>query len=250
MSIFVKGTTISSITDFDGKYSIAAKEGDIIVYNFIGYISSNVKITKNNIYTIVLTEDSSSLDEVVVTGYGTSKRRADNDEEMDMALSAESKLSGVVPGIQIRGAASIDSNSKPLIIVDGIPFNGKIEDIDQNNILSINVLKNSEATALYGTQATNGVIVIATKTGQAALSQELSQVKARTNFNETAFFYPNLRTDENGNMSFSFTTPEALTQWKLQLLAHTKTLQTATKTLTTVTQKELMVIPKCTTIFT
>ncbi|MFD1162699.1 alpha-2-macroglobulin family protein [Hwangdonia seohaensis] len=68
-------------------------------------------------------------------------------------------------------------------------------------------------------------------------------IKIRKNFNETAFFFPQLKTDEAGNVSFSFTTPEALTQWKLQLLAHTKTLESATKTLTTITQKELMVIP-------
>src|SRR5690606_33084970 len=68
-------------------------------------------------------------------------------------------------------------------------------------------------------------------------------VQIRKNLQETAFFFPQLQTDKDGNVSFSFTTPEALTQWKLQLLAHTKTLENATKTLTTVTQKELMVIP-------
>jgi uncharacterized protein YfaS (alpha-2-macroglobulin family) len=72
---------------------------------------------------------------------------------------------------------------------------------------------------------------------------DLSSVKIRTNFNETAFFYPHLKTDENGNISFNFTVPEALTQWKLQLLAHTKEFASATKTLFTVTQKELMVLP-------
>jgi uncharacterized protein YfaS (alpha-2-macroglobulin family) len=72
---------------------------------------------------------------------------------------------------------------------------------------------------------------------------DLSDVKIRKNFNETAFFYPHLKTDKNGNVSFNFTVPEALTQWKLQLLSHTKKLATATKTLTTVTQKELMVLP-------
>lgn len=72
---------------------------------------------------------------------------------------------------------------------------------------------------------------------------DFNNVKIRKNLNETAFFFPQLKTDEDGNVSFSFTTSEALTQWKLQLLAHTKTLESATKTLTTVTQKELMVIP-------
>ncbi len=78
---------------------------------------------------------------------------------------------------------------------------------------------------------------------QEELLKKITMVKARKNFNETAFFYPQLRTDRKGKVSFNFTIPEALTKWKLQLLAHTKKLQAASKSLTTITQKELMVTP-------
>ncbi|WP_418602585.1 carboxypeptidase-like regulatory domain-containing protein [Hwangdonia sp.] len=88
------------------------------------------------------------------------------------------------------------------------------------------------------TEQTGGTVI-----AEITKKPNFDNIKIRKNLNETAFFFPQLKTDEDGNVSFSFTTPEALTQWKLQLLAHTKTLESATKTLTTITQKELMVIP-------
>ena len=89
----------------------------------------------------------------------------------------------------------------------------------------------------------NGAIVITTKSGTFATENELQKVQARTNFNETAFFYPHITTNQQGEIQFNFTIPEALTKWKLQLLAHTKQAATGIKSLTTVTQKELMVLP-------
>ena len=105
------------------------------------------------------------------------------------------------------------------------------------------VLKGAAATDLYGARAANGVIIITTKKGKAQLDKMLSRVQARTDLRETAFFYPQLKTDAEGNVSFSFDTPEALTRWKLQLLAHNKSLAVGYKSLQTVTQKELMVSP-------
>ena len=115
--------------------------------------------------------------------------------------------------------------------------------LDTNNILSTSILKGASAVAIYGAKGANGVVIITTKAGQEKLDKELSKVKTRKNFKETAFFYPQLQTDKTGKVSFSFTMPEALTRWKLQLLAHTKDLKSASKTLQIVTQKELMVVP-------
>ena len=238
VSVIIKGTSTGVSTDFDGNFTIEAKKGKRLLFSYLGFESSEVKVSKNNIYNIVLTEDSSSLDEVVVVGYGTQRK---------------SDLTGAVAGVQaealdleetviIRGLSSIDSKNKPLYIIDGVPYDGD-PNIDPNEILSIEVLKDASATALYGARAANGVIIITTKKGQQKLEQALQKVKTRKNFNETAFFYPNLKTDEEGNFSFSFTMPEALTKWKLQLLAHTKEAISASKTLTTITQKELMVLP-------
>src|SRR5690606_22898396 len=110
--------------------------------------------------------------------------------------------------------------------------------LNSNEIGQISILKDAAATALYGSQAANGVIVITTKKGAG-----FDKVPIRKNLRETAFFFPQLKTDESGKISFTFTSPEALTRWKLQLLAHTKTLENGIKTLEAVTQKELMVLP-------
>ncbi|TYA70196.1 TonB-dependent receptor plug domain-containing protein [Seonamhaeicola marinus] len=253
-NVIVKGTSIGTTTDFDGKFTIEARPKDELVVSFLGYNSETVLIKKNNLLTISLTPNNASLDEVVVVGYGTQKKKALTGavsrvsseeilaapaEDLDKAL--EGKIAGVSikneSKIKIRGNASI-SEKPPLYVIDGKLVEGN-PNIDPKDILSVDVLKDAASTAIYGTRGANGVIIITTKKGL----QELTNVQARKNLKETAFFFPHLKTDDEGNVRFSFTTPEALTQWKLQLLAHTKNLESATKTLTTVTQKELMVTP-------
>ncbi|WP_233265898.1 alpha-2-macroglobulin family protein [Formosa sp. L2A11] len=141
-----------------------------------------------------------------------------------------------VPFSVIRGTDSVSAENQPLYIIDGVV--SKTNNINKEDISKIEVLKPNEATALYGSKGANGVIIITTKNGSS-----FNTVKVRTNLKETAFFFPQLQTNSDGDVNFSFTSPEALTQWKLQLLAHTKTMQSAQSTFTTVTQKELMVQP-------
>lgn len=244
-NIQIKGTNFGAQTDFDGKYIIKIKKGDVLKYSYLGYSTKEILVNKQTNINIKLEEDASALDEVVVIGYGTQKRKA-----LTGAISMlNGKASGVeveeitknVPFVQITGVARIDGLNHPIYVIDGVIVD-KL-DINQNEIAELSILKDIAATSLYGARAANGVIIITTKSGQAKLDQELSKVKARKNFKETAFFFPQLRTDKNGKVSFSFTMPEALTRWKLQLLAHTKDLKSASKTLQTVTQKELMVVP-------
>ncbi|RKE90975.1 alpha-2-macroglobulin family protein [Ichthyenterobacterium magnum] len=142
--------------------------------------------------------------------------------------------------IILRGTGAINGNIEPLFVIDGVLVDQTtFKNINPDDIVEYKILKNSEATTLYGKKGKNGVIIITTKNNQ----NKLSQIKLRKNLQETSFFFPQLQTDAEGNVSFSFTTPEALTRWKLQLLAHTKTLESAVTSLETVTQKELMVIP-------
>jgi TonB-dependent SusC/RagA subfamily outer membrane receptor len=174
---------------------------------------------------VAVTSNQVLEDQVVVTGYGTQAKK-------DVA-SATSQIS-------IRGINSIESAAKPLYVVDG-EIVTSIEDIDPSDIISTNVMKGGAATALYGTQAANGVILITTK--NAAKKNQEADIKLRTNFNETAFFFPDLKTDSAGNISFSFTMPEALTRWKFQAMAYTKELAFGYGTVNIVTQKDLMVQP-------
>ncbi|MEY8847430.1 MG2 domain-containing protein [Psychroserpens sp. XS_ASV72] len=140
----------------------------------------------------------------------------------------------------LRGRNSVIGDESVLYIVDGVPLNeANFKKINESDIKSISVLKSDEAKALYGNRGAGGVIVVTTKEG---FKSQLN-IKIRKNLQETAFFFPQLQTDEEGHVSFNFTSPEALTKWKLQLLAHTKTMESHISTLESVTQKELMVAP-------
>jgi TonB-dependent SusC/RagA subfamily outer membrane receptor len=268
-TILIKGTTEGTQTDFDGKYIIYANKGDVIDYSFISMESQSVVIEKSKILNIKLENLTNALlGEVVVEGYRTTTTRANSSVAVTTITSANFEgrpnanfvetLQGQVPGLHIttgsgqpgandtiiiRGAASIDGSAQPLYIIDGVPLSeNEFRNLNPNDISNISVLKNATATNLYGSRGANGVIIIKTKTGDDEL-KALQQVKARKNFNETAFFYPQLTTDKDGKLSFSFTTPEALTEWKLRLLAHNKKAISGYFENTFVTQKDLMVVP-------
>ena len=244
VNVQIKGTSFGTETDFDGNYSIKIKKGDVLVVNYLGYKSVEYLIDSQTNIDVRLEEDASSLDEVVVVGYGTQTRKSLTGA-ISIVEAEEANYDTGQPGanslVELRGVNSLDGNSQPLYVVDGVI----VDSFDENgsNITNISILKDAAATALYGSRGANGVVIITTKAGQEKIDAALSQVQARKNFKETAFFYPQLKTDKEGKVSFSFTMPEALTRWKLQLLAHSTTLKSATKTLQTVTQKELMVVP-------
>jgi TonB-dependent SusC/RagA subfamily outer membrane receptor len=267
-TIIITGTTEGTQTDFDGKYIIYANKGDVIFYSFIGLKDKIFVVEKSNIVNIKLDENLSMalLEEVVVTGYGSMQKsgmtasattinsgkfegrpgdfvQTLQGQVLGLKITTGSGQPGANDTIIIRGAASIDGSAQPLYIIDGVPLSeNEFRNLNPNDISTISVLKDATATNLYGSRGANGVIIIKTKTGDDEL-KALQQVKARKNFNETAFFYPQLITDKDGKLSFSFTTPEALTEWKLRLLAHNKKAISGYFENTFVTQKDLMVVP-------
>ncbi|WP_452222902.1 alpha-2-macroglobulin family protein [Lacinutrix chionoecetis] len=259
VNITLNNSTKVITTDSNGYFTIDAKFGDKITLRYVGSEKSII-IDKGNSLKIYF--NNNTLGQVVVTDLGI-KRKSDapttvyqEEKESLQDATIVNSLSGKVSGLTIsqnpngvsgdtrivlRGNRSISGNKNALVVIDGkISTNEILESLNPNNIISVEVLKGAEGTALYGSQGANGVIVVITSNNPDA---NFSNVKIRKNLQETAFFFPQLETDNNGNVSFSFTTPEALTKWKLQLLAHTKTLEHATTSLTTVTQKELMVLP-------
>lgn len=159
-----------------------------------------------------------SLEAAVVTGYG---------------------IPGSTNNMIIRGISSMEGNENALYVIDGVVYD-KAPTLNSDDIQSINVLKGEQATAIYGARGANGVIIITTKKGA---NVALDQVKARTNLNETAYFYPNLKTDAKGNIIVEFTTPESLTEWKFMAIAHTPDLKTGYLEQNVRTQKDLMVVP-------
>lgn len=266
VNVVVTGTTRGTVTDAKGEYMLRATKGEQLTFSFIGFATAEITLGRQNVVDASMTADIQQLTEVVVTAQGlTVEKRAlgyavsrvasmGSDEEEGIARLLAGRIPGVTitnvgagssPQVVIRGYTTIQGASNPLFVIDGQPMISAVEtaNIDPADIESVQVLKGEAATVLYGDQGKNGVVIINTKSGQKKIDEELSKVNARKNFNETAFFYPHLTTDEEGRIKFTFTTPESLTRWKLQLMAHNRELQTTSKTLYAVTQKDFMVTP-------
>ncbi|WP_405351307.1 MG2 domain-containing protein [Nonlabens sp. Asnod3-H03] len=259
-TILIKGSGRAVTTDFDGVFSIQAIPEDVLAFSFAGYTPQEITVGSQEVVNVVMKE---SLNAVIVTAYGTAMMSSEmiqnepvGDFEMiidgkapGLLVNAGSGQPGVAAKVRIRGTVSIDGANDPLYIVDGeVVTGGEFAKMNANSFNSVSVLKDAQATALYGSRAAAGVIVISTKDGVTSndlilREMNLNNVQARKNLQETAFFFPELRTDEKGNLKFSFTSPEALTQWKLRLLAHDKKGKTAQLEQLVVTQKELNVIP-------
>lgn len=188
-NIIVKGTSTGVITDFDGNYSIKVKDSDaILVFSYIGFKTKEVAVDGNNKLNVVLESDLGELAAVVLVGYGTVKKSditgsiasiktedIQSTQNVSIAQAIQGRAAGVTatkssgtpganPTITIRGAGTV-RNSGPLYIVDGIPIND-ITNINMADAASVEVLKDASATAIYGSRAANGVILIQTKKGK------------------------------------------------------------------------------------
>lgn len=189
-NVMVKGTSNGTITDIDGNYSISgANSSSVLVFTFIGYKSQEVACKGQHEINVVLAEDSQTLDEVVVVGYGSLSKKelsssivqVDKSEFQQGAMNNPMEmLTGKVAGLnvnntasanpnsgsslQIRGATSITASNDPLIVIDGIA-GGDIRNLSSQDIESMTVLKDAASAAIYGTRGANGVILITTKKG-------------------------------------------------------------------------------------
>jgi TonB-dependent starch-binding outer membrane protein SusC len=186
-SIRIKGTTMGTMSDMDGSYSLQVYPNSVLSISYVGYINSDIPINKREYITVTLQENSKKIDEVVVVGYG-SQKKSDltgsvaivNMKEMkkisnsNMSTMLEGKIAGVSvttdgypgadPTVRIRGIGSFNDVS-PLYVVDGVPVGTTIRDFSPSDIESMQVLKDASAAAIYGARAANGVIIITTKQG-------------------------------------------------------------------------------------
>ncbi len=201
-TIMVKGTTQGTITDIDGKYEITTSEDGVLVFSYIGMQTREENVNSRAIINVALSSDIVGLEEFVVVAYGTQQKRnvigslsgvSSSDFEDIPMVSFETALQGRAPGlsmssgsrageastIRIRGTSSISASSQPLYVIDGVPqgdyimgYTGNnsqmtpLSTVDPNDIESIQVLKDAAAAALYGSRASNGVILITTKRGK------------------------------------------------------------------------------------
>lgn len=190
-NILVKGTNSGTITDMNGNFSLEVDKNATLVVSYIGFADQEIKVGNQTSLSIVLKEDVAALDEVIVIGYGTTKRKdftgsvssvklEDSPIALSPNLNALESLKGNVsgldigatnsaggqPSMQMRGQKSISGSNDPLIVVDGVIFMGSINDINPNDIASFDVLKDATSAAAYGSRSANGVIIITTKKGK------------------------------------------------------------------------------------
>ncbi len=201
VSIVVKGTTTGTVTDMDGKYTLSnVPDNAKLVFSFIGFTASEVAFTNQAEINVTLQEDTKQIEEVVAIGYGTAKKRdltgavaqvKTEQLQNEKPQSVQDILRGNVAGLsvgyaslakgggdlEIRGDNTLKTASSPLIVLDGVIYQGGMEDINPNDIETIDVLKDASSSAVYGARASNGVVIVTTKKGK--------QGKPMINFNSS-----------------------------------------------------------------
>jgi alpha-2-macroglobulin len=253
VSVVVKGTAIGTVTDGDGLYSLSCPPNAVLVFSFIGLKTQEISVTTQSSVDIVMEGDATMLNEVVVVAGGLTVQRRELGNQATVTRgvtkNAMAGLSGKVPGLLVsavssgvnpnyrvvlRGQRSLLGNSKALVIIDGrISSAEEIEKIDEESITAVEVLSAEAATALYGSQAANGVLLLSTKKGatlkslrdmaeatlNVGLPEELPGNALRKNFRDYAFWKPDLITNQQGEAKFDATFPDDVTGWNVHVLA-------------------------------
>lgn len=190
-TVYIPGTGIGTVTDSEGKYSITVPEGSTLVFSFIGFDTQSVEVGGRTVLDVIMNEEVTSLDEVIVVGYGTVKKsdltgsveRIKGEDFANQSVTQLSEmLSGTVAGfagnqntsaaggssLEIRGPNSLTANTSPMIVLDGAIYNGSMNDINPNDIETIDILKDASSAAIFGSRAASGVILVTTKKGKGA----------------------------------------------------------------------------------
>jgi TonB-dependent starch-binding outer membrane protein SusC len=198
VTIIIPGTTTGTITNFDGEFTLSINAGQTLAFSFIGYETQQIVVGDQNVYNVRLSLSVESLDEVLVIGYGTTKKEdatgsvqavSASDFNRGAITSPQELVSGKIAGVQItngggapgegamiriRGGSSLSASNDPLFVIDGVPVDNDgvsgmrnpLSTIHPSDIETFTVLKDASATAIYGSRASNGVIIITTKTGK------------------------------------------------------------------------------------
>ena len=194
-SVIIKGEDTGTTSDMDGRFTLEAPEGAILVISYIGYHTQEVKVRKRSLLRVVLKEDNQLLDEVVVVGYGTVKKSdltgavsgvSNRQYKNQPVQRVENILQGRTPGVEVtatsgmpgasmkvrvRGTTSINKSSDPLYVIDGIISSSGLDGINPSDIQSMEILKDASSTAIYGSRGSNCVILITTKQGSEGKAQ-------------------------------------------------------------------------------
>ena len=189
-SVVEKGTVNGTVTDIDGAYTLEVSDQSTLIISFVGYVTENIEVSDRSVIDIQMTPDLEALDEVVVVGYGSQRKQdltgsissigPDDFGDIPMTETTQA-IKGMAAGvavtqnsgapggdfkIRIRGANSILGGNDPLIVLDGVPSNINLADINPNDVESIQILKDASSTAIFGSRGANGVILVQTKRGR------------------------------------------------------------------------------------
>ena len=216
-SVMLKGTSNGTITDLDGNFTLKGMSKGTLVISFIGYITQEIPLNGKTSLKVILKEDTKTLDEVVVIGYGTQRKeeltssvmsvKAENFVQVttpDAAGLIKGKVAGLsvinpdanplsTSEIVLRGSTTLKSGTSPLILIDGVP--GELNSVSPNDIEQIDVLKDGSAAAIYGTRGTNGVILITTKTSKGEMKPTI-EVNSYISFQKIAKRLPMMSTEQ------------------------------------------------------
>ena len=251
VSVVIKGTTLGTITDADGKFAIKIPvDAQSLIFSFIGMKTQEIVIGAKSVINITMVEEKIAVDEVVVTALGIVKSKktltyATQQINMDglttvkdislgnalagkiagVSVTSSTGASGVSgdPRIIIRGDRSINGNNQPLIVVDGIPYSssgGGLSSINPDDVQSMNVLKGPAASALYGSSANNGVIVVTTKKGKSG--EPRIEVNSTTMF-DMPYLYPEMQNVYGQGMNGSYQANSELSSWGPKMTGQTVT---------------------------
>lgn len=265
-TVKVKGASTGTVTDLDGNYSISVPKGATLEFSYVGYNTQTVKVGSSNRIDVVLAENMEQLSEVVVVGYGTMKRSdltgavtsvGEKSIEKSIPTSIDQVLSGRAAGVQIqsntgtpggsstiriRGANSLNATSQPIFVIDGVIIDSSSSDngdtnplssINPSDIVSMDILKDASATAIYGSRASNGVIMITTKkgkTGEATITydgyvgwQSMPKKLDVMNLREYAEHYNAIAAANIKSASSTYVRPDLFgegTDWQDELFRH------------------------------
>ncbi len=240
---------IGVISDIDGNYSLRLPFGvNTVTFNFIGMKSQEYELSYDQALDVSLEGDLMALDEVVVVGYGISRKSSLTASSIIVTDALAGRVAGFSvtdgPSISIRGVSSMTASMPPLIIIDGKPFTGDIDDLDPELIRNFKIIKDPSMTAIYGSRASGGVIILTTGPGgfltaapdkgvtfdDTFFEQAMASGTLRKNFRDYAFWQPQLQTNDSGRVSFTATFPDDITSWETFVIGMTGKRQTGSST--------------------
>ncbi len=236
VTVYCPDNGFGTITDIDGNYSIRLPFGNHrLAFNFIGMKPFETEVYYENHLDVTLEEEVLHLDEVIVIGYGISRK-----ESLSASVVTVNSLQGRVaglevtgdPAIRIRGVSSADTQA-PLIIIDGVPYSGDMSLIDPELLKNMKIVKDPSMTSLYGSRAAGGIIMLTMKPGgviaaasesangidQQFLDEATAAGTLRRNFRDYGYWKPDLRTDDSGRVTFTVKFPDDITSWETYAVA-------------------------------